>query len=469
MPVISCNTNLFEDEKELYSFLAHCQENLLENEGRRIVSFAQQISPIDPLAVLQSLLKPDQFHFYWENPSKDEAIAAYGAAEYLTTNSSDRFLESKKFIHSCLKKIIRTGNTNLSNINPYFFCTFTFFPTVSQDFGAFPSATIFLPRFQIIRQNNQYILFINVAIEKHTSIEILTNKITEELRSINWSSRSFISFNNHQEFKHNFKQSDEFKAAVTSVLKFIANQQLRKIVLAHAIDVTLPKKFFLIDSLHRLRQAHPDCYIFSTGNGEDSYFVGASPERLISIKKRQLVTDALAGSAPRGKNTTEDKFFAKQLLKSGKERREHQVVSEFILERLGSLGLKPQKAALQLLQLSNIQHLWTPIYSQLPRNINPLDIVNLLHPTPAVAGLPTELAFQQIHRHETFDRSLYAAPLGWIDYQGNSEFIVGIRSALIKDNKARLYAGAGIVAGSNPDQEFAEVQLKLQSLLKVLI
>jgi menaquinone-specific isochorismate synthase len=92
-----------------------------------------------------------------------------------------------------------------------------------------------------------------------------------------------------------------------------------------------------------------------------------------------------------------------------------------------------------------------------------------LHPTPAVAGVPTEIACEEIRQYETFDRSLYAAPLGWINYQGNGEFIVGIRSALIEGNRAHLYAGAGIVAGSDPDKEMAEIQLKFQALLKALL
>ena len=128
-----------------------------------------------------------------------------------------------------------------------------------------------------------------------------------------------------------------------------------------------------------------------------------------------------------------------------------------------------QSSPLQLLQLSNIQHLWTPIRAKLPGNIHPLSIVAQLHPTPAVAGVPTRVACKQIRHYETFDRSLYAAPIGWVDYQGNGEFIVGIRSALISSNSARLYAGAGIVAGSDPEKELAEVQLKLQAMLKALV
>jgi menaquinone-specific isochorismate synthase len=123
----------------------------------------------------------------------------------------------------------------------------------------------------------------------------------------------------------------------------------------------------------------------------------------------------------------------------------------------------------QLLQLLNIQHLWTPIQANVPTGVHPLEIVAELHPTPAVAGTPREISQEQIRRYETFDRGLYAAPLGWVDHRGNSEFIVGIRSALIDGDRARLYAGAGIVAGSDPDKEVAEIQLKLQALLKALV
>ncbi|NET61638.1 MAG: isochorismate synthase [Symploca sp. SIO2E6] len=271
-----------------------------------------------------------------------------------------------------------------------------------------------------------------------------------------------------------------FKSSVISALKSIQANQLSKIVLANAIDVVLPRQFKLVNSLDNLRQTYPDCYIFSTSNGKGQNFIGASPECLVSIQNRQLVTDAIAGSAPRGKTAAEDADLAHRLLCSEKERREHRFVLDFIIERLSELGLKPQMPPTnQLLQLSNIQHLWTPITAQLLTDIHPLEIVAQLHPTPAVAGVPTKMAQEQILALETFDRSLYAAPLGWVDYQGNCEFIVGIRSALIASAqslsdssstcRARLYAGAGIVAGSDPHKELAEIQLKFQALLRALV
>jgi menaquinone-specific isochorismate synthase len=109
------------------------------------------------------------------------------------------------------------------------------------------------------------------------------------------------------------------------------------------------------------------------------------------------------------------------------------------------------------------------MWATVPRQIHPLHIVEALHPTPAVAGVPTREACDQILRFEDFDRGLYAAPLGWVGANGDSEFIVGIRSALIADTRARLYAGAGIVAGSDPDREWAEIKLKFRALGESLV
>ena len=265
------------------------------------------------------------------------------------------------------------------------------------------------------------------------------------------------------------EHSQYFRNVVGSALESNSVNEFSKIVIAQATDITSLLPFQVIQSLHNLRERHPDCYIFSIANGQGKNFIGASPERLVSIQNKQLVTDALAGSAPRGKTNAEDIRWSNLLLRSRKEKREHQAVSDFLIERLRQMGLKPYQLPLQLLQLSNIQHLWTPIYAHLPKDLEPLDIVAKLHPTPAVAGVETGIACERIRHYEKFDRSLYAAPLGWIDNQGNSEFIVGIRSALIEGKQARLYAGAGIVSGSNPDKEFIEIQLKLQSLLKALV
>ncbi|NES71689.1 MAG: isochorismate synthase, partial [Okeania sp. SIO2D1] len=454
-----------------YQLLLACQQKSQSQGSTQIVSLSQEIPCIDPLAIFQTIDTSKQLHFYWQNYRRKEAIAGYGATKVIKVDGKERFGHAQKFIKDCLKQVVKKGNLHLRFAGPHFFCSFTFFAEPIN--SPFPSATIFLPSLQIARHKNRCVLVANFAIDTQINLAVTVEEIKKQIKQINWS--NYLNFDQPKQSLSLSKplslnqNSQQFKLAVASVLKSIQEQKFSKIVLAHNLNVISPANFQLAASLHNLRTRHRDCCIFSTSNGQGDYFIGASPERLVSIRNSHLVTDAIAGSAPRGKNHSEDQRLAKSLLNSVKEKREHQAVSEFIIQRLVELGLRPQRLPLHLLQLSNIQHLWTPINSPLPKNINPLEIVAQLHPTPAVAGVPTNVACEQICMYENFERGLYAAPLGWINHRGNGEFIVGIRSALINNNQAQLYAGAGIVAGSEPNKEFAEVQIKLQAMLKTLI
>ncbi|PSO55857.1 MAG: isochorismate synthase [Cyanobacteria bacterium QH_9_48_43] len=472
MPVIPSRANLLQNERELYRFLVACQEKSKIIGSDLIVSLSEVIDSLDPLAVCQAIAQPNQQHFYWENRKEEEAIAAIGAIKSITVNSPDRFSQSQQFVQSCRKQLFRVGELHLPGSEPHFFCSFTFFDLPKNSDYTFPAATIFLPCFQITSQKDCCVLIANVAISYQVHIDLVFHQLKQQIKSIHNASHSVVNLTfppPEQLIQKAPNHPSHYKAAVAEALKSIHKNRFSKIVLAHALDVISPVPFGLVESLNRLRQRHPDCTIFSTSNGKGNHFIGASPERLLSIQNQQLATDALAGSAPRGKSAAEDASFANQLWKSEKERREHQAVSDFITHRLHQLGLEPQRKPLQLLKLSNIQHLWTPIQAEVPAKVHPLEIVAQLHPTPAVAGVPTDIACEQIRNYETFERALYAAPLGWIDYQGNSKFIVGIRSATIAGNHARLHAGAGIIAGSHPDKELAEIQLKLQTMLKALV
>lgn len=441
------------------------------DQNAEIISLAIQIPGVDPLVCLQKLGHCNALNFYWENCSKQEAVAAWGVTIRGNTEPESRFASAQRLTQSWFKQITREGATNLAIGKPSVFCGFTFFAEV-QESEPFKSGTLFLPRFQIVKKNKSCCLIVNFPLQESKDKSSVLEHLEQTVNAIDWSDLEQLEESDSSLLSINREQSqdpDYFKSVVKSALNSIATDEISKIVIAHTTEIHAAIPFDVIRSLGNLRELHPDCYIFSTSNGAGQHFVGASPERLLSVQNQQLVTDALAGSAPRGGNNTEDLHLANLLLKNRKEKREHHAVRDFVIERLKSIGLKPQQLPLQILKLSNIQHLWTPIYAHLPADIEPLEIIELLHPTPAVAGVSTEVACEKIRYYEKCDRSLYAAPLGWVDYEGNCEFIVGIRSALIDGNLARLYAGAGIVSGSNPDKEFAEVQLKLQSLLKALV
>ncbi|AFZ14674.1 isochorismate synthase [Crinalium epipsammum PCC 9333] len=459
--------------KDLYQFLSACKQTAQQKDQTKIISISLEMPPVDPLAVMAAMAKPGQLNFYFEQAGHEVAIAAIDAVVSLKVAGSSRFEQAQHFIKSCFSSTMIAGADDLALTGPHFFCNFTFFDEPLNGDLTFPPATIFLPRLQFSKYKNKGILVLNIEINQLKNHEFLFKEILSKIEIIKNSSqiKSNHIYNSLENYCNlSFNNINKFKSSVTSALESIRCNKLNKIVLAHAVDVKSPAPFKIIDSLDNLRQRYPGCYIFSTSNSKGQTFIGASPERLISIKNQQLFTDSLAGSAPRGTTAIEDAEFGDRLLSSEKERREHLVVLDFITQRLTKLGLAPVSPQLpQLLKLANIQHLWTPIQARMPSCVHPLEIVAELHPTPAVAGLPRKIACQQIRTFELFERSLYAAPIGWVDHQGNSEFIVGIRSALIDGDRARLYAGAGIVAGSEPDKELAEIQLKLQALLKALV
>lgn len=473
MPAIQPCANIVQNRQELHQFLSDFQHQYVATNQRKILSLAWEIPWIDPLVVLQEFSRPHQLHFYFEKRDTTEAIAAIGSVVDATAYGISRFSQFQDFIQSCLSQTVILSLPNLPVSGPHFFCSFTFFNETTDSDGYFPPATIFLPKIQIIRRQKCCYLLMNRFLEIDQNLPDISEEICQQFQQIlNLQDRGISprhSFSPKLSIEPVSSQRN-FKTSVFSALKLIEENQFNKVVLAQAFDLFSPQKFDGIHSLNNLRNFYPDCYIFSTSNSRGQQFIGASPERLISIHKNQFVTDALAGSAPRGKTVREDRILASRLLQSEKDLREHQVVIDFIKKRLSYLGLRPHFPSVPcLLKLSNIQHLWTPIQAEINSNIHLLDILAELHPTPAVAGAPRDIAQAKIRDYEMFDRSLYAAPLGWIDHQGNGEFAVAIRSALIDGNRARLYAGAGIVAGSKPDKELAEIQLKLQAILNALV
>ncbi|MDB9476945.1 isochorismate synthase [Dolichospermum circinale] len=471
MTISPCRSHTFVDYKYLNQLLLEVQDNCRRHNNSKIVSIPVEIGLVDPLLVFDKFSQKNTKNFYFENRINGEAIAAIDTVDKIEIFGKNRFIKSEEFIKNCLKNIISISLQNQTFSQPHFFCTFSFFDHHEQSDYPFASATVFLPCWQIVLKNNCCTLIMNTTINSQVNITKLLDNLQSHLEII----KSLINYSITIDqlpincYRKITKNGNKFKNSVSSILEIIESQHLSKIVLADTLDVTNNQDFNLLQSLNNLRQLHPNCHVFSTSNGQGQNFIGASPERLISIHKQQLITDALAGSAPRGKTPLEDTANANNLVNNTKEKHEHKLVLDFITQHLSQLGLFPQVLTPRLRQLSNIQHLWTPITAIVPNNIHPLQIISKLHPTPAVAGAARDIACTEIRRYENFERGLYAAPLGWVDGEGNCEFIVGIRSALIDGNYARLYAGAGIVAGSDPQKEFAEVQLKLQALLKALV
>ncbi|MBD2256176.1 isochorismate synthase [Pseudanabaena sp. FACHB-2040] len=472
MPVVPYRSDCLLYGNAIYTFLTDCYQLAIQDNQPKIASLSFDLPLLDPLTVLAQVSDSEERHFYLENPGQRRATVAFGTTLAHTSEGKNRFRQAQQFVETWTRQTVLQKFQTTAPPSPRFFCNFTFFPQHHSAEPPFPAASVFLPSWQVTRHHQTCQLTANLLITPDALLDELTQRVLRQIDQLEQLANSSSSYGYRNAAAPGpILQTGTvaFKQAVSHALTQIAQNRLSKIVLAHAVDIAAPHAFHLSHSLHRLRQNHPDCHTFSVSNGRGATFIGASPERLLSTRHHTLITDALAGSAPRGRTEVEDRVLAENLLANPKERDEHQFVVEFLTHQLLSLGLRPSyRAVPELLRLANIQHLHTPIRAMLPTHASPLRLVEALHPTPAVAGVPTEAACQEIWHHEAFDRSLYAAPLGWVDDRGNSEFIVGIRSALIQENRARLYAGAGIVVGSDPERELAEIQLKLRALGEAL-
>lgn len=247
----------------------------------------------------------------------------------------------------------------------------------------------------------------------------------------------------------------------------IADGAFSKVVLAREVVVEASSDIVVSQVLSRLQALYPSCTVFSADG-----FVGASPELLVSRYGDVVTSHPLAGTIAHSGDVDADRRASDRLLSSAKDREEHALVVSFVADTL-----RPYCASLDvpdapsIVAMRNVAHLGTLVRGRLGDDPAPsaLALALALHPTPAVAGTPTDDAVAYLKSVEGFDRGRYAGAVGWVDGRGDGAFVVGIRCAEIGGRRARLFAGVGVVEGSDPDDELAETQLKLQALLAAVV
>ena len=248
--------------------------------------------------------------------------------------------------------------------------------------------------------------------------------------------------------------------AVDSAIKRIDADELTKVVLARDVIVWAKANLDPHVLAARLAQRFPECFTFLIDG-----FVGATPELLVRRAGREVESLVLAGTAGRGDSVASDETLGDSLMASSKDLDEHRFTVESVTDVLGeiceALEVDPEPG---LLKLANVQHLATRVRGRLASPVTALEIAGLLHPTAAVCGTPRTAAMDVIRTLEGSDRGRYGGPVGWVDAAGDGEFGIALRCAEVTGDRARLFAGAGIVAGSRPESELEETRLKLRAM-----
>jgi salicylate biosynthesis isochorismate synthase/menaquinone-specific isochorismate synthase len=261
---------------------------------------------------------------------------------------------------------------------------------------------------------------------------------------------------------------EHYENAVARAVEEIEAGAIEKVVLAREVHVHAaaghqPQAVFGV-----LREAFPSCFCVAVGRG-DSTFVAASPELLVRRDGMRASAIALAGTAGRSADPAVDDHLGEGLLRSAKDRAEHAIVVRRIEQTLAPRSVWVTSAPEPgLVRIANVQHLATPVRAQLREATDVLELAGGLHPTPAVGGEPRDAAEALIPRLEGLDRGWYSGPIGWTDANGDGEFCVALRCALIEGPLARCYAGVGVVEGSDPAAELAETEIKLQAMIPAL-
>lgn len=446
------------------------QQLTVEQTGRTVSLSV----PCPDVTLLQFLsLAEGESRFYWENDRDEVAFAGVGTAIELIAWGADRFEKIQQQATQLFDELTMLSDTDERTF-PRLFGGFSFNNDFTPDntWSIYAPAYFILPHYQLVNIYGDMWLTINAQIpheeDPQQLLEDLRNALASKVTELQQAKPTATS---DQSKLHDISYpmtQQLWTEMITRSVERIKRGDLKKVVLSRVCEVQLESRINLLSVLAYLAEHYANCYRFLFEPRPFHAFYGATPELLAGVQGDQLTTMGLAGSIRRGQTEAEDAELAEQLLNSAKDRHEHDLVVQRMRERLEPITSELKFEELAIYQLSNIQHLHTPIIGKLRDIDGVLPVIEKLHPTPALGGDPREIALKLISESEPVPRGWYAAPVGWIDCNLDGQFGVSIRSAVAQDKRVWAYAGAGIVADSEPQKEWEETALKFRPMLNAL-
>ncbi|HEY2422299.1 MAG TPA: isochorismate synthase [Neobacillus sp.] len=442
-----------------------------ELERPILISEVHQMDIINPLSFFNT--GKERFlgeRFFWKDPEDEIILVGLGISKQIQSDqATDRFFHVEKEWQSFLMDSLIFNPFTEHGIGPVIFGGFSFDPFKEKTnlWSKYTDSLFHIPKYMLSIIKGKTYLTTNFVCTPDDDFSSL-KKVMDERKQIFTSLHDCV-----QEKAPNLTETieidaEKWKKTVDEVVKDLKSGPLKKVVLARELRLLFDDDVAAEAVLYQLINQQHDSFIFAFESNGDC-FIGASPERLVKKQGKDVFSTCLAGSIPRGNTEEEDRLLGEQLLNDQKNLIEHGFVVEMIKEALAEscdeliLSDKPQ-----LMKKRDIQHLYTPVTGKCHQDTSLLLLVERLHPTPALGGLPKKEAVEKIRQVEGLDRGYYGGPLGWVDYNWNGEFAVSIRSGLIQGNEASLFSGCGVVADSNSESEYLETGLKFRPMLRAL-
>lgn len=464
----------------------------LENtDERHLVRIHLTLDLDDPWSLMASPLLEGRQVAAWDAPGDDRCFLAVGVTRSRHPEGAGRFkvaAELWEMLDRAMFELPQEAGGDIDRELPCLVAGFAFSATGctrSELWRGWGDSAMWVPEILVQRHNGVTRAALTAALGRSATPELVADQIeaaAQTLEMLLQASRTprplptVAGKNNMARVGRDEKAweawRDRVEAARASMLNQELERPLQKVVLARterfqpiSARAAGGRRFDPIDTALALRDRQSHCTTFCVRLPDGRAFVGATPEELVRLEEREVTTMALAGTRSRGWDDANDDDLAAELLASGKDRREQSLVSDAIREALTPLVDKldiPETPSVA--RFADVQHLKTEIKGRLIDGVNLFDLVERLHPTPAVGGLPRKEALAWLDANENLDRGWYAGPLGWVSPGGSGVFVVAIRSALMRGGEAAAFAGCGLVERSDARAEWQETIFKLRAI-----
>ncbi|MGM8211943.1 isochorismate synthase [Virgibacillus sp. W0430] len=453
-------------EKSMESVFSLAIQKANKQNTVQIASFTQEIRIKDLLKLFEAAKKFNKNRMFWTSTEADYSIVGIGKTWEITAQSS-RFTVTKQKWEQLLAEAIVHDPYEAEGTGIVALGGMSFDPDGQQTtlWKNFLSSQFIVPEFIVFKNKSKSYLTMTSAVQPNDQLDTFISKWNQIVELLD----APVQFPQATTIRYKKEiGSEEWIEIVKKAIDEIKKQRVKKIVLARELRVKLNKQAEVAVVLKNLINKQKNSFIFAFEQGEDC-FLGATPERLVKIHGTSLFSTCLAGTAPRGRTKMEDNQISEALLHDEKNREEHDYVVQMIKKSVEDYCTDIDIPTEPIVyQLKNLHHLYTPVHAKIKKEVSLFDIIEKLHPTPALGGVPREESLAFIRENEQLDRGWYGAPVGWIDSKGNGEFAVAIRSGLIQGDEVSLFAGCGVMKDSNPEAEYEETKVKLLPMLTVL-
>lgn len=424
-------------------------------DERGLVRLEIPVPDVDLFAWLQA--QQPGSRMMWRGRHADDLVAMSGEAMCLE-GPAGQIAEAAETMEDVL---------NRPGAEPKFYggVRFDLSPEGPRQWFGFPAFRFILPRFELHRRGARTLLCCNLVWPEDADA---ADAILHDVDQLEFPARPINGRIERPVRRRDNPGFEGWKAQVRWSLDAFERDVLDKLVLARRVDLTFDGEPDPLLLFRDLQSATPHCFHYLFESEDGAVFMGATPERLFFRRGREVFSEAVAGTRPRGASDDDDEAYRASLLASEKDQREHRFVRESIRDALGELceSVNVDEVASEM-RLSSGRHLYSRLSGTLRSGVSDLDLLLSLHPTPAVGGHPTRDAVDAIRSLEDFDRGWYAGPIGWLG-RDSAEFAVALRCGVLDDSVLSLFSGAGLVQGSECGSEWLEIEQKITDFMKVL-